>query len=364
MNLSICLSPCPFLCPYDWKTHWKEGRNHCDFVLLTPPLIGPEPRFDSPQPPVPQPVGHIREKTHHLKSKPELDSAQEQHLQHKVRIQNTTSLQTSPSRQVQELTGPVHHTTRWRHQDRKTNSHLTRQHHPRYCAQFVQHTIQCLLLQNEPCGPFQSSCLLCLVHGGLGRPKHTIAVYSVSFLVPAKTVCRSSRERDVHFGEVDIPEFQLKESLTSLFLSPRCLYKRVFVFDHFVFRLRADRGVYRGDSMIVTSYSRFLTSGVPDTSESLGHFAESTLLSHDIVSDDLSWSSSDLIIRLYFLVSVRHRHRCERAFSQDTKEALNSSCIFKVLRFAHSNHFFRMSLQIGPQTSHCTFLFTRFSSQL
>ena len=85
--------------------------------------------------------------------------------------------------------------------------------------------------------------------------------------------------------------------------------------------------------MVVTSYSRFLTSG---------------LLSHEKVSDDFSWSSSDLTISLYFLVSVRHRHRCERAFSQDTKEALNSSCIFKVLRFAHSNHSFRRSLQIGP----------------
>ena len=41
MNLSICLSPCPFLCPYDWKTHWEEGRIHCEFVLLAPPLIGP-----------------------------------------------------------------------------------------------------------------------------------------------------------------------------------------------------------------------------------------------------------------------------------------------------------------------------------
>ena len=104
--------------------------------------------------------------------------------------------------------------------------------------------------------------------------------------------------------------------------------------------------------MIVTSYSRFLTSRVPDTSESLGHFA----------GKRFSWSSSDLIIRLCFLVSVRHRHRCERASSQDAKEAPNSSCIFKVLRFAHLNHFFRRSLQIGPQTSHCPFLFTRFQA--
>ena len=201
MNLSICCSPCPFLCPYDWKTHWKEGRNHCGFVLLTPPLIGPEPKFDSPRPPVPEPVGHIREMTHRPKSEPGLDSAQEKHLQHKVRIQNTTSLQTSPSRQVQELTGSAHHTTRWLHQDRKTKSLLTRPHHPRYSAQSVQHnTILCRLLQHEPCGPFQSSCLPCLDHGGLGRPKHyanvsRFAVHSVSFLVPVRTICRSSGER-------------------------------------------------------------------------------------------------------------------------------------------------------------------------
>ena len=137
MNLSICLSPCPCLCPFDWKTRWKEGRNHCGFVLLTPPLIGPEPMFDSPQPPVPQPVGHIREMTHRPKSEPGLECAQEKHLQHKVRIQNTTSLQTSPS------------LSRSR---RSWSSHALR------------------------------SCV-------------TIAVYSVSFLVPAKTICRSSRER-------------------------------------------------------------------------------------------------------------------------------------------------------------------------
>ena len=138
--------------------------------------------------------------THRPKSEPRLDSAQEKHLQHTVRIQNTTSLQTSPSRQVQELPGPAHHTTRWLHQDSKTKSLPTWLHHPRYCAQFVQHTILCRLLQNEPCGPFQSSCL------NLSRSRRswssqalrncvTIAVYAVSFLVPARTICRSSRER-------------------------------------------------------------------------------------------------------------------------------------------------------------------------
>ena len=133
MNLSICLSPCRLLCPYDWKTHWKEGRNYSGFVLLTPPLMGHEPKFDLPQPPVPQSVGHIREKTHRPKSEPGLDSAQEKHRQHTVKIQNTTSLQTSPSRQVQELT-PAHHTTRWLQQDRKTKSPPTQMHHQRCCA--------------------------------------------------------------------------------------------------------------------------------------------------------------------------------------------------------------------------------------
>ena len=112
--------------------------------------------------------------------------------------------------------------------------------------------------------------------------------------------------------------------------------------------------------MTAASCSSFLGTGVLDTSEGLCHFTKSALLSHDVVSDDFSWPTSDLIVRLYLLVSIRHRHRCERAVSQDTKVALNSPCIFKVLRFAHPNHFFRWSLQVCPQTIHSTFLFTRF----
>ena len=368
MNLSICLSPCPFLCPYDWKTHWKEGRNHCDFVLLTPPLIGPEPRFDSPQPLVRKPDGYIREKTHHLKSKRELDSAHEKPFQHKVRIQDTTSLQTSPSRQVQELTGPAHHTT--------PPDGLNKIERPSHLQlRCISRDAVCNLLSI----PFSvGSCKMNCA--ALSKTLASSVSFTEVLVIPStpqlchdccvlRVVSGSSQDHlSLFSGETCIleksisPNFQLKESLTSLFSSPRCLYKRVFVFDRCVFSLRADRGVDRGGSMVVTSYSRFLTSGVSDTSESLGHFAESTLLSHDKVSDDFSWSSSNLIIRLYFLVGVRHRHRCERAFSQDTKETLNSSCIFKVLRFAHSNHFFRRSLQIGPQSSHCTFLFTRFQA--
>ena len=58
MNLSIC--------PYDWKT--KKPLRFC-FADAT---ADREPKFDSPRPPVPQPVGHIREMTHRPKSEPKL----------------------------------------------------------------------------------------------------------------------------------------------------------------------------------------------------------------------------------------------------------------------------------------------------
>ena len=94
----------------------------------------------------------------------------------------------------------------------------------------------------------------------------------------------------------------------------------------------------------------------------LCHLAESTLLSHDVVSDDFTWPTSDLIVRFYLHVGIRHRHRCKRAVSQGTEESLNSSCIFKVLRSTRSNHFVCWSLQVCPQTSHRTFLFARFQA--
>ena len=89
----------------------------------------------------------------------------------------------------------------------------------------------------------------------------------------------------------------------------------------------------------------------------LRHLAESVL-----VSDLFSWPTSELIARLCLLTSIKHWHRCERLVSQDTKEALNSPCIFNVLRFPHPNHFCRKSLRVCPQTSHNTFLFTRFQT--
>ena len=114
--------------------------------------------------------------------------------------------------------------------------------------------------------------------------------------------------------------------------------------------------------MTATSCSSFLVSAVSDTSRGFRHLAESALLSHDVVSDDFTWPTSDLIVRLYLLASIRHQHRCEWAVSEDTKEALNTPSIFKVLRSTHSNHFFCRSLQVCPQTSHSTFLFTWFGT--
>ena len=53
--------------------------------------------------------------------------------------------------------------------------------------------------------------------------------------------------------------------------------------------------------------------------------------SHDIVSDEFSWSSSDLIVRLNFLVSVRHRHRYERTFSQSLEVCTFEPLLLQVL---------------------------------
>ena len=154
-------------------------------------------------------------------------------------IRDTTSLQTSPSRQAPELTSPAHPSTRWLHQDRKTKSLLTRLHHPRYCAQSVQHTILCRLRRHEPCGHFQSSSLPCLGHGGRGRLKRGAAV-SRSLCTP----CRFSFQAgpsvallvtDVHFGEGGIPEFPTR----------RKSVKSVLVFDHFAFSIRVDRNFQR-----------------------------------------------------------------------------------------------------------------------
>ena len=108
--------------------------------------------------------------------------------------------------------------------------------------------------------------------------------------------------------------------------------------------------------MVVTSYSRFLTSRVPDTSESLGHFAESTLLSHDKVSDDLTWSTSTLIIRLYFLVGtgidarglcrkIRRRRSTPRAFSKSS--GLQSRTNTLMYESVHSQHTRRAQLKGG-----------------
>ena len=147
--------------------------------------------FDWPQLPAPRPVARIQETTLLQISEPTLDSAQGKHFQHTMRIRNSTSLQTSPPRQAQELKGPAHHTTRWIHLDRKTKSHL---------AASPEDTVRNLF-----------SIPFCVSFGNMNRAALskalassvsvtevccvTTAVYSVSFLVPARTICHSSRER-------------------------------------------------------------------------------------------------------------------------------------------------------------------------
>ena len=81
----------------------------------------------------------------------------------------------------------------------------------------------------------------------------------------------------------------------------------------------------------------------------LCQLADSTLPSHDAVSDDLSWPTPHFIVRVNLLASFWHKHRSQRAFSQDTMEA-------------HPSRFFRKSLQVCPETSHSTLLCTRFQA--
>ena len=71
--------------------------------------------------------------------------------------------------------------------------------------------------------------------------------------------------------------------------------------------------------MIVTSYSDFSFREFP-TRRRASVISRKARWSLTIVSDDLTWSSSNLIIRLYFLLSVGHKHRCERFFSQKYEE--------------------------------------------
>ena len=98
-------------------------------------------------------------------------------------------------------------------------SHLQLRCTPEMMCAICSASIQCQLLQHELCGPFQNSCLLCLVHGGLGPPKHHATV--------SRLLCTPCRfwfqprpsvallERDVHLEKLISPKFQLKESLTS-----------------------------------------------------------------------------------------------------------------------------------------------------
>ena len=100
----------------------------------------------------------------------------------------------------------------------------------------------------------------------------------------------------------------------------------------------------------------FFLSGVSDALESLGNLAKGTLLSHDVISNDLSWTTPDLIVCLNLYVGVWQQHRSEIVQWQDSKETLDAMGIFKVSRFARTNHIFRQFLLVCPETSHCSIL--------
>ena len=92
-----------------------------------------------------------------------------------------------------------------------------------------------------------------------------------------------------------------------MFLSPWCFCERIHVFDHFVFRARVDRAVSRDGLVSSATCSFFIVLRSSDTTEILCHFAESALFSYDVVSDDFSWPTLELFVRLNLPVSVCHR---------------------------------------------------------
>ena len=218
-----------------------------------------------------------------------LDSAQEKRLQRTVVILETSSLQSTLSRQIQELTGPAHHTTRRLHQNRKTRSLPPQLHNPRCSEQSVQRTSLPKLRHNESGDPFfQSPCLPCLDHEVLVVPSATQLhsfVLRVVFLVPARTI--SSPKRRAFCRWRCPPNFHSKKVLVSLSLSPWCLCESIFVISHFEFSVRVGRGISRDGLVYAATCSSSLVWRVLDTTESLCHLAESTLLSHE-VSDDFS----------------------------------------------------------------------------
>ena len=123
---------------------------------------------------------------------------------------------------------------------------------------------------------------------------------------PPSALSVSLLVRDVHFGEGGIPEFPTRRmsDRSVLVASVKMSSSSTISYRQMNFQRRLD------DRDVVLQFSR--NSRVSDTSNGVCHLAESTLLSHDVVSDDITWPTSDLIVRLYLLVSIRHWHRCEK----------------------------------------------------
>ena len=139
--------------------------------------------------------------------------------------------------------------------------------------------------------------------------------------------------KDVHFGEGGILEFPTRSKSDQSVLVVTVASVKMSSSSTTISHSASEKTdeISRGSWMTASSCSSFLGSGVSDTSESVCHLAESTLLSHDVVSDNFTWPTSDLIVRLTLLVGIRHRHRCERAsrkilLSRSTPRASSLTC--------------------------------------
>ena len=166
-----------------------------------------------------------------------------------------------------------HTTTRRLHQDRKTKSLQLRLHHPRCCARSVQHTT---LFQLRPVFPkllnrLSRSWTSCSSEA-LRNCLETVFVLTCRFL----------------FQPILIVSFPDTSILWRAVCRPSSLCERILVFDTFRIQRPSRHRISRDGLAGTATCSSFLVSRISDTTESLCHFAGSTLLSYDAVSDDFS----------------------------------------------------------------------------
>ena len=133
--------------------------------------------------------------------------------------------------------------------------------------------------------------------------------------------------------------FLFQKNHLSFFPWETCIFEKNSILE-FPTRRESDRSVldvteslwkcpYPRPSRVQHPSTRMNFSEFPTSSESFCHLAESTLLFHDVTSDDFTWSTSVSIVRLYLLVSIRHpqsmRKDCPRKIFRSRSNPLASS---------------------------------------